>query len=343
MKRSLASVQGTSGIPQHKRPKHGHDDEGLSEEVRMKFLHLLKTLKQHMFALPFVRLGNTEKAVQITLDDVHENVEKNVYKNIQEIKDSFLRVLEGKVHDGFLQVGGRKLFFRSENIEMMAKYLKKEMEVLYDKECPVSHLKRSSPEDDLSELVGKNHYSILKKLQTRYPRVSEVSLLAKALELSVGSDVDVAKIQEELEATETLASSEGTYGVMVNQKYRSYHFDPSQSHDFSNRKMHHFYVAGYQFYKMVNKQTKAPHPLRGIRNLHDSIESITYIENDQTSRKYNQQKEEFQCTGTATEMLLFHGTSQFSLHKLLTENFSLDSKPLQLIGNTSPRRKVMMM
>ena len=128
MKRSLASVQGTSGIPQHKRPKHGHDDEGLSEEVRMKFLHLLKTLKQHMFALPFVRLGNTEKAVQITLDDVHENVEKNVYKNIQEIKDSFLRVLEGKVHDGFLQVGDRKLFFRSENIEMMATYLKKEME-----------------------------------------------------------------------------------------------------------------------------------------------------------------------------------------------------------------------
>ena len=77
----------------------------------------------------------------------------------------------------------------------------------------------------------------------------------------------------------------------------------------------HSYIAGYQFHKMITKNSNTPVPMRTVLNISDAIQSIIYIENTESSATYENQKESFKQTGTVgkngkvEEMLLFHRTA----------------------------------
>merc|ERR1719510_974915 len=80
----------------------------------------------------------------------------------------------------------------------------------------------------------------------------------------------------------------------------------------------------------------------------DSIESITYIENDETTRRYEEQRDQFRQSGKVNdagkvdEVLLFHGTAVASLDNILASNFMLDALPLQVNTLNESRKKTMM-
>ena len=330
MKRGLMSLSGLCpSTSQLDSPSKRHKID--NRKIRRKeVLLFLQRLKLHIFALPFVRIGGT-LIDQETLDDVYENVEKNIYSNITAFRDAVLRVLDRKSQDGVLEISERKILYKSGNMRVMKEFLMKEIETFYAEECSVSD------EESLEKLIGMDHVVILKTLKTRYCHVPIVPLLSKALELSVGFDVDPEKIQDELEKLSDECSSLGTSGLEIKPQYRSYYFYPTQELELSKEKKQHFYIAGYQFYTKVSSHTSAPLQLRRVKNIQESIKSITYIENDESNRKFNEQKNLFQRTGKATEILLFHGTSEFSLNKILSENFNLDSEPRE--GTWSVQRK----
>merc|ERR1719410_3340353 len=334
---------------------------GLCAEVRQRVLCVLQTLMQHIFALPFVKIetdqdnnnsnninGNGSNNKKLFIDDVYDNVEKNVYGSIQEVMDGLTRVLDStKNEDGNLDFCGKKLRYKAEDIDVMAKYLKKEIEIFHDKEFSVK-FRRPLELDSLSEYIGNNQSDeiIFSKLKSRYEHVPEVMLFAKALELSFGHNVDVKSIQEELDQRE---SEEITREEIDSKpKYRSYKFFPCRNHDFDIDKVQHSYIAGYQFHKMITKATSAPIAMRTILNMSDAIESITYIENDNTTKRYEEQKHLFlkegkvNDTGKVDEMLLFHGTAVASLDNILASNFMLDALPLQVNTQNETRKKTMM-
>ena len=327
---------------------------GLCAEVRQRVLCVLQTLMQHIFALPFVKIqtdqdnNNSNNNNKLFIDDVYENVEKNVYGSIQEIMDGLTQVLDStKNEDGNLDFCGKKLRYKAEDIDVMAKYLKKEIEIFHDKEFSVSLRRRPLDLDSLSEFIGNNESdAIFSKLKSRYEHVPEVMLLAKALELSFGHNVDVKSMEEELEQRE----SEEIHREETDSKpkYRSYKFFPCRNHDFDIDKVQHSYIAGYQFHKMITKKTSAPIAMRTILNMSDAIDSITYIENDETTKRYGEQRDLFlkegkvNDTGKVEEMLLFHGTAVASMDNILASNFLLDALPLQVNTQNETRKKTMM-
>ena len=325
---------------------------GLCAEVRQRVLCVLRTLMQHIFALPFVKIetdqdNNSNKNNKLFIDDVYENVEKNVYGSIQEIMDGLTQVLDStKNEDGNLDFCGKKLRYKAEDIDVMAKYLRKEIEIFHDKEFSVS-IRRPLDLDSLSEFIGNNQSDeIFSKLKSRYEHVPDVMLLAKALELSFGHNVDVKSMEEELEQRE----SEEIMREEIDSKpkYRSYKFFPCRNHDFDIDKVQHSYIAGYQFHKMITKATSAPIAMRTILNMSDAIDSITYIENDETTKRYEEQRDLFlkegkvNETGKVDEMLLFHGTAMASLENILASNFLLEALPLQVNTQNETRKKTMM-
>jgi len=131
-------------------------------------------------------------------------------------------------------------------------------------------------------------------------------------------------------------------------KYKTYTFHPSRKHDFNTENIVHSYIAGYQFHKMITKSTKAPVPMRKILNVNDAIESITYIENEDSKKEYEKQKELFRQRGNldkdgkVEELLLFHGTVTANLSSIVTNNFDINAIPQQLNTENEQRKKVMM-
>ena len=328
---------------QAKKPRQ--ESGGISPSVKKRVLCILKTLMHHIFALPFVKIETDLVINKLYLDDIYENVEKNVYGSIQEIMAEFNEVLDTtKNGDGNLNFSGRKLHYKSADIEEMAKYLKKEIEIFHEKEFSV-YPDSTLPVASLSELIGKEESDeiIFNKLKSRYENVPEVMLLAKALELSVGFNVDVNSIEQELDRREYEEISKGS-----KPKYRSYKFFPCRNHDFDIDKVQHSYIAGYQFHKMITKATSAPIAMRTILNMSEAVESITYIENDESTKRYEEQRELFKKSGKVNdmgkvdEMLLFHGTAVASIENILESNFLVDALPKQVNTMNETRKKTMM-
>merc|ERR1711923_147256 len=178
------------------------------------------------------------------------------------------------------------------------------------------------------------------KLKARYENVPDCILLAKALDISLSQEVDLECIEAELRELKLRH---------LNQpKYRVYKFFPSRQHDFDTDKVHHSYIAGYQFHKMITKTTSAPIAMRTILNMSDAIESITYIENDESTMQYEEQRKLFKQQGKVNkdgkvdEMLLFHGTAISSLDNILASNFVVDAIPVQQNCMNETRKKTMM-
>ena len=107
--------------------------------------------------------------------------------------------------------------------------------------------------------------------------------MANALDISVSKSLDLNRIKRDLEETNR----------KFQPAFRCYKFFPSRTHEFNMENVVHSYIAGYQFHKMITKMLNAPVPMRIVLNTSDAIESITYIENKQSSAAYEIQKEIF--------------------------------------------------
>ena len=132
------------------------------------------------------------------------------------------------------------------------------------------------------------------------------------------------------------------------RKYQAYSvflpYSPNQRYGNTDT-VHHYRVAFYQFHQMAKISNSSPFPSRDISNVKDSIHSVTYIENQQNELIFEAQRKLFSRQGKLNkggkveERLMFHGTSEESLRRLLEENFDLDSEPRQVIGQQKLRPK----
>ena len=61
--------------------------------------------------------------------------------------------------------------------------------------------------------------------------------------------------------------------------------------------VHHYRVAYYQFQEMAKTSKTSPFPSRDIRNVKDSIQSVTYIENKQNELTFEAQRKLFAKQG----------------------------------------------
>lgn len=315
----------------------------LNEESRCRVLTVLKTLMQHIFALPFIK--QTDDDGRLFLEDICENVENDRVSTLEEIMNQVNKVIEDALKsEGKLELGGKMLYYKNADVELMASQLKKEFEHLYQESCNKLLRRSCSVNNSLSDIVkqGEHEDQVFQKLKARYEHVPEYILLAKALDINLGQDVDINFVESELNELENqnITSSQ--------PKYRTYKFYPSKYHDFDIEKVHHSYIAGYQFHKMITKASKAPIAMRTILDISDSIESITYIENDDSSLKYEEQRRLFETegkvdeNGKVREVLLFHGTAVASVENILSENFLVDALPLQVNTSNEARKKAMM-
>ena len=72
----------------------------------------------------------------------------------------------------------------------------------------------------------------------------------------------------------------------------------SPEHKYRNSDaVHHYRVAFYQFQKMAKTSNSSPFSSRDIRNVEDSIQSVTYIENKQTELTFEKQRKLFAKQG----------------------------------------------
>ena len=95
----------------------------------------------------------------------------------------------------------------------------------------------------------------------------------------------------------------------------------------------HFYIAKELFHRNVGKNSNDGLPRKTVKNHHDAIDSIVYLENQELMRAFEEKKIQFEEQGkvdkygNATEKLLFHGTCNESINKIAEDNFSLSALP----------------
>ena len=308
----------------------------LGDDQKCRILTILRSLMQHIFALPFVRsyCDGEADSERLFLDDLCWMIENNRVGSLEEFMKAVNKVIAGaKKAEGNLKMDWKTFYYNKEDIEFMADKLTEEFKKLSERS-----LRRC---ESLSEIVsrGEDDQSVFRKLKHRYKNVPEHVLLAKAFDVNLSPDVDIDQVQAELDSIEK---------VIEKPKFRAFKFYPSRFHDFNIDKVHHSYIAGYQFHKMISKVSKAPVHMRTILDISDAIDSITYIENDDTAAKYEEQRKMFEeegkvdDKGKVTEVLLFHGTAVASVENILTENFIMDAVPLQLNTQNEARKKAMM-
>ena len=287
-------------------------------QIRTKALPFLRTLMKHIFALPFVNLE--KKSVKeiskkrMYLDDVCDKMEKGYYNNFYEIITDVNQVFDSakKICVGNMYFFERLVFYNYEDLDIMAAHLRKELENFHMKE--VSSIATT-------------------RVQKQLPSFNSLSESIKK-----GDDDDA--IAAELGELELKHLRE--------PKYRLYKYLPTCHHDFVSEKVHHSYIAGYQFHKMITKSTSAPIAMRTILNFSDAIESISYIENDALTFIYEAQRELFKKQGKINEygkvdeMLLFHGTNESSIDRILSSNFLVDAMPIQQCTGYESRKKNML-
>jgi len=319
----------------------------LTQEVKTKVLVILKTMMQHIFALPFLRIGSEFASEGLFLDDVMDNIKKDVYGDIEEIVNAVKEVLAQTPGRNCINLVDQKVFYGAQELEMMSTFLREQFLSLDIGETTSKILRRTASINNcLSDVIEnwENEDKVFQTLKERFENVPEYVLLTRAVEISLSRKVEKSDL-ENLEVE--LSELDVKYATKNEPKFKLYTFYPSRKHDFDSQKVHHSYIAGYQFHKMITKQiSKAPVPLKKIFNISDAIESIKYIENKETSKTYNLQKENFRKQGKVNEhgnveeLLLFHGTASSSLEGIISSNFNLDANPQQLLNKTQRKKQM---
>jgi len=113
-------------------------------------------------------------------------------------------------------------------------------------------------------------------------------------------------------------------------------FIPSEEHSKSNLPQFIFYLMATKiFYQNANKSSNDPKlPRKLITNPWDSLDSIVHISNPDLERRFEIQRQLFENEGkvdkygNVSELLLFHGTSNENINKIVESNFCIDNLPM---------------
>lgn len=312
-----------------------------TKDVSAKLVHMMKLLLNHIFSIPFLKMGEYEVDEENPkyFDDILKNIEEKKYDHISQVFRDLERVLNGTVGNKMESYYEGKNYTH-EDVVVMANEIRKKInrakETLFNEENgldtidEVKRFENGNPQSDL-----ESTYQLLK---SRFSSVPSVTLMSKALEITSSKNFDMKQMEDELDEA----------NKKNQRKFKSYKFLPSREHEFDKDKVIHSYIAGYQFHKMITKSSNAPVPLRTILNTSDAIESITYIENDDSTAAYEKQKDllkqqgKVNENGQVDELLLFHGTSVSSIDNILSTNFIVDSLPQQRNSQNEQRKKTMM-
>ena len=245
-----------------------------TKENKTKLSQIVKLLMNHIFSIPFLKIsknpGNDEN--QKYFEDVLQRIEENKYENLNQVFDDVEEVLSKKLrNEKQVDIGTQKLNYSQEDIEVMANQMRKKInriqENIFGQE---NNLQESKEKIEMKDIQHRQDLDkTFRKLQSKYPAVPPVTLMTKALDISLSKSLDWNCIQQELEEANKIHKP----------KFKSYRFSQSREHEFDKENVIHSYIAGYQFHKMITKSSNAPVPLRTIMNTSDAIESITYIEN----------------------------------------------------------------
>lgn len=317
--------------------KRSRNSSEETKESSAKIIQMIKLLMSHIFSTPFLKMSECEKDDKNpkNFDDVLEKIQDNKFYNIGQVFEDLENVIANSVVDakeGY-HLGKN---YSHEDVQVMANEIRKKIskaketifseERCFEEKCPENAKKESDLENTFQTLKSK------------YSAVPEVTLMSKALEITTSESYDIDQIEKELDEV----------NKRHQKKFESYKFVPSREHEFDKDKVIHSYIAGYQFHKMISKSSNAPVPLRTILNTSDAIESITYIENNDSTAAYEKQKDLFKEQGKLNEdgkvdeLLLFHGTAVSSIDSILSTNFIVDSIPQQRNSQNEQRKKTMM-
>ena len=311
------------------------------KDIRNRILHLVKLLTCHIFATPFLKFEEDDQ--KQSFDDVLKKVEENRYDTSQEVFNDLDDIMnkavetQKKMNHVIAKSNNFKILaYNQEDVEIMAAQIKRK---IYKMQETLFSGNTIDMEFDKRLVIHKDDTDkIFESLKTMFPVVPTEIIMANALDISVSKSLDLNRIKRDLEETNR----------KFQPAFRCYKFFPSRTHEFNMENVVHSYIAGYQFHKMITKMFNAPVPMRIVLNTSDAIESITYIENKQSSAAYEIQKEIFKKegklgnNGKVEEMLLFHGTAVSSVIRILTTNFILDALPQQKNVQHEKRKKTMM-
>ena len=117
-------------------------------------------------------------------------------------------------------------------------------------------------------------------------------------------------------------------------------FNPTEEAIYSFPEQIHYYISTKLFYQNIEKCTNKDLPRKTVRDAWNSLETVVFVKNSKLETKFEEIKAKFKLEGkvdaygNVSELLLFHGTSNESINKIVEHNFCLDQKP------DGPRNKV---
>ena len=117
-------------------------------------------------------------------------------------------------------------------------------------------------------------------------------------------------------------------------------FNPTEEGIHSSPELIHYYISTKLFYQNIEKCTNKDLPRKTVRDAWNSLETVVFVKNFKLETKFEEIKAKFKLEGkvdaygNVSELLLFHGTSNESINKIVETNFCLDQKP------DGPRNKV---
>ena len=181
-------------------------------------------------------------------------------------------------------------------------------------------------------------YSILKSRRRRRPRRKDLCL--KVNQRGETENFD-QKYSQHRDLTEGIAN-----GLMTSNSTQEdcvrFVFRPTEEgiYKINIPELIHYYISTKLFYQNIEKCTNKDLPRKTVRDAWNSLETVVFVKNSKLETKFGEIKAKFKqegkvdAYGNVSELLLFHGTSNESINKIVEHNFCLDEKP------DGPRNKV---
>jgi len=123
-------------------------------------------------------------------------------------------------------------------------------------------------------------------------------------------------------------------------------FITSEENSYSSLPQFIFYLMATKiFYQNADKSSNDPKlPRKRIINYWDSLDSIVHINNPDLEKNYENKKQLFENEGrvdkygNVPELLLFHGTTNENINKIVLDNFNIDNLPMNRGGKNCSDR-----
>ena len=191
-------------------------------------------------------------------------------------------------------------------------------------------------------------YSILKSKKRRYRRKNHCNNgkllceLLRTLKPLIGPLINHVEtqdrrrsIEERIKFAQTKNSEhqDGTSSTSDQGDCIRFVFNPMEEGIYSIPEQIHYYISTKLFYQNIEKCTNKDLPRKTVRDAWNSLETVVFVKNSKLETKFEEIKAKFKLEGkvdaygNVSELLLFHGTSNESINKIVEHNFCLDQKP----------------